>query len=139
MIVLDANVWVGVFLSQDIHHETSRRWFRQEVQAEQIFIVPAIFLAEIAGSISRRTGLPRLGRRASQVIIRAKQFEVRVIDQGIAILAANFASELSLRGADAIYVALAKRLDVPLITWDKELTQRASSVIAVRSPQVSTS
>jgi len=76
---------------------------------------------------------------ASQVIVRAKQFEVRVIDQGIAILAANFASELSLRGADAIYVALAKRLDVPLITWDKELTQPASSVIAVRSPQVSTS
>ena len=139
MIVLDASVWVGVFLSEDIHHETSRQWFRQEVQERQTFTVPAIFLAEIAGSISRRTGLPRSGRRASQVIVEARQFDVRVIDQSIAVSAANVASELSLRGADAIYVALAKRLDVPLITWDKELIRRASSVIEVRSPQIPSS
>ena len=41
---------------------------------------------------------------------------------------------LRLRGADATYVAVAQRLDLPLITWDREQLERASRLITVRSP-----
>ncbi|MBI5909715.1 MAG: hypothetical protein HY848_07165 [Betaproteobacteria bacterium] len=40
-----------------------------------------------------------------------------------------------LRGADAIYVALAVHVGVPLITLDKELYRRAPPVARVLTPR----
>jgi predicted nucleic acid-binding protein len=135
MIILDSSVWVSVLLSQDSHHLTSIRWFENESDAGQTFVVPGIFLAEIAGATSRRTGLPGLAQQAVTQIGETDRFDVREIDEGIAMLAAEFAAVLSLRGADAIYVALANQLAMPLVTWDREILQRAASVIEVSSPR----
>jgi predicted nucleic acid-binding protein len=48
--------------------------------------------------------------------------------------AARCALDLRLRGADAVYVAVAHSLQVPLITWDREQLTRAAGRIAVRTP-----
>jgi predicted nucleic acid-binding protein len=39
------------------------------------------------------------------------------------------AADLGLRGADAIYVALAHQLNVPFVTWDQEQLDRTSSAV----------
>jgi predicted nucleic acid-binding protein len=38
---------------------------------------------------------------------------------------------LTIRGTDAIYVALAQRLGIPLVTWDNEQIQRGGPLIDV--------
>ncbi|MBI2940706.1 MAG: hypothetical protein HYY04_09750 [Chloroflexi bacterium] len=48
--------------------------------------------------------------------------------------AAGLAATLRLRGADAIYVALADRLKLPLVTWDQEQLTRARPLVATRTP-----
>jgi predicted nucleic acid-binding protein len=48
--------------------------------------------------------------------------------------AASLAADVRLRGGDAVYVAAARRLDLPLITWDSEQRQRAAGLVVVRAP-----
>ena len=47
---------------------------------------------------------------------------------------AEVASDLQLRAGDAIYVALAHQLSIPLVSWDREQLQRASSLIETYTP-----
>ena len=44
------------------------------------------------------------------------------------------AIELQLRGADAIYVALAAQIGIPLITWDREQFERGAQRVITRQP-----
>jgi predicted nucleic acid-binding protein len=74
------------------------------------------------------------GRRAVADIIGDPAFRIVPIDQALAEAAARHAADLFLRGADAVYVALAERLGVPLITWDNEQLARAAAVIDARVP-----
>ena len=60
------------------------------------------------------------------------------VDVELAVLGAEAAAELGLRGADALYVALARRLDVPLVTWDQEQRVRSQAAIAVLAPAEAT-
>ena len=53
------------------------------------------------------------------------------IDQPIILEAARLAADLGLRGADSIYVAVAVRLNLPLVTLDEDQKTRAKSVISV--------
>jgi predicted nucleic acid-binding protein len=44
------------------------------------------------------------------------------------------AADLGLRGADAVYVALAHQLGLTLVTWDREQLTRTASMIVSRTP-----
>ena len=57
-----------------------------------------------------------------------------MVDAELALPAAELASELRLRGADAVYVAMTHRLGVPLVTWDREQLERAAVRIEARTP-----
>jgi len=58
------------------------------------------------------------------------------VDAGLAHQAALIAADLGLRGADAIYVALAERLGCPLVTWDVEMIRKTKGVIEARQPTI---
>ena len=60
--------------------------------------------------------------------------DILEVSQAAWRLTANIAAQYLIRGADAVYVALAAELDVPLVTWDHELLTRASVVVDVRTP-----
>jgi predicted nucleic acid-binding protein len=57
------------------------------------------------------------------------------IDQALVDEATDLASELSLRGADAYYVAVARTLGLALVTFDREQLSRAASVVLTIRPQ----
>ena len=48
--------------------------------------------------------------------------------------AAEVAARLRLRGADAVYVALAEEFNATLITWDNEMLQRGAAVAPTLTP-----
>ena len=91
-------------------------------------------LAEVAGAIARRTGDRQLSYQIGQQILRMPTMQLINVDTSMGQLAAKIASEHKLRGADAIYVATAQRLDVALISWDHEQLARASSIITTTTP-----
>ena len=133
MNVVDASVWVSLFVGSDAHHFESRRWFEEGVGRGATVVAPAIVLAEIAGAVARRTGRCSDGDAAVRLATRVPGIRLVNVNRHVGIHAASLASELRLRGADAVYVAVADLLEVPLVTWDDEQIGRAGGrVTAVR-------
>ena len=60
--------------------------------------------------------------------------KIQPVDTNLLQLALDLAADLRLKGADAIYVALAHQLGVPLVSWDKEQLQRSSGLIEAYTP-----
>lgn len=56
------------------------------------------------------------------------------MDQAVIDEATDVAITFGLKGADSIYVALAKQLGVPLVTFGNEQLTRPASVIATIRP-----
>ena len=134
MTVVDASVWVSRLAPQDIHHATSRRWLEAQAAGGDLLISPTLLLAQVAGALSRRTGQAELAHRAVQMLLRLKELRLVPLDSRLGRSAAQLAAEIGLRGADAVYVATAHHLDVPLVTLDREQQARAGRLIEVRSP-----
>ncbi len=134
MTVVDATVWVSAIIPQDIHHEASAAWLRDQAAEDATLIVPALALAEVAGAVARRTGAPELGRRAAEELKSVPGSRIVGLDVDIGTEAARIAASRQLRGADAVYVAVARALNVPLVTWDQEVQDRASGLVHAVHP-----
>ena len=133
-VVVDASVWAGFFIPQDVHHASSLRWVNQYIRSGGRLVVPMHLLSEVAGAISRRTGLPALAYQAVTDLMNLAAMDMVAIDRTLAVAAAQVAMNFRLRGADAIYVALAQSLNIPLITWDAEQQQRTVGHITTYTP-----
>jgi predicted nucleic acid-binding protein len=132
--VVDASVWVSRFVARDAFHTPSRLWIGALLAAQTIIAAPALVLPEVGGALARQTGRPDLALRALALLQRLPNVRFTFIEADLARSAAELAAELRLRGADAVYVALAKRLGVPLVTWDKEQGERAAARVETLSP-----
>ncbi len=132
--VVDASVWVSALAATEPDHATSRSWLEREVASGRALVAPSLLLPEVAAAISRRTGRAPLGKRALAVLLRWPGLRFVELDETLARRAARLAAELALRGADAVYVAVARELDAPLITWDREQVERGVRMVPVRTP-----
>jgi predicted nucleic acid-binding protein len=132
-LVVDASIWVSAFIPADVHHKTTRAWLEAAAPA-QTFVTPALGLVETAGAVARRTGSELLARRACRAIERLPNLLVVIPDGPLWDAALSAAAGQSLRGADAVYVALADVLGLPLVTWDREQRDRAGRRVKVTRP-----
>jgi predicted nucleic acid-binding protein len=133
--VIDASVWVSRFVPQDAFHASSRRWLATHVAAGGKLVSPALLPVEVAGAVSRRARDRQLARRVLKALLRVPALRIVPIDPALGRASAELAADLGLRGADAIYAALARQLGLPLITWDEDQRQRASAMIDAFSPE----
>ncbi len=136
MIVLDASVWVSRLVPQDVHHLASRLWLEQYIVSGGRLCVPALFLAEVTGAISRQTGQAELAHRAIEHLFRLRAVRVVPLDRQLGRISAGLAADLRLRGADATYVAIAQQLGISLVTWDDGQLSRAGQAIRVYTPDM---
>jgi len=132
--VVDASVWVSRLVPQDVHHAASRRWLEEQAAGGDLVISPTLLLAEVAGAVSRRTGHAQLAHQAVQMLLRLTELRLVPLDGRLGRSAAQLAAEIGLRGADAVYLATAHHLNVPLVTWDREQQARADRLVAVQAP-----
>jgi predicted nucleic acid-binding protein len=126
--VVDASVWISRFITTDVNHTQSYLWFRWITDQSELVVEPTLVLAEVAGAVARRTGLSELGMGAVILLQNVPGVSLVSVDADLAQFSADVAARLRLRGADAIYVALAQRLGVPLITWDIEQRDRGRGI-----------
>jgi predicted nucleic acid-binding protein len=88
----------------------------------------------IAGALARRTGGAQDAARAGAHRHRLRSARWIALTNDLVEHAAQLAATRRLRGADAIYVALAARLGIPLVAWDHEQRTRAAGRISVITP-----
>ena len=136
MTVIDASVWVSRLVPQDVNHRASRLYLKQQAAQGQRLIAPVILLTEVAGAIARRTGSSQLARQAIDQMLQIPALHIVAIDHQLGQTATNLAAKLYLRGTDAIYVALAYRLGIDLVSWDKEQLERAGKLIQATTPEI---
>jgi predicted nucleic acid-binding protein len=132
-VVIDASVWVGFFLTSDSTHGASYNWIDRHTSAGGMLVAPSILLTEVAAAIARRLGQPQTALHAAVTISNLNLMRIVPMDGVLIQAATDIAANLRLRGADAIYVATAKQLGIPLLTWDHEqLTKSAGVILTIR-------
>ncbi len=138
--VVDASVMVAVLYPQDPFHEVSRDWFNHHLQAGHHLAGPLLLMSEVGGVIRRETGDAVLARQAVHWLYALPELQRYPLDEALARLAADLAVDLAvdlaLRGADAVYVALAAQLQLPLRTWDRQQRERGGQVVDAREPSL---
>jgi predicted nucleic acid-binding protein len=134
MRVVDASVWMGRLVPQDVHYASSRHWLEVYTARGGLLVAPILLLAEVAGAIARRLGSVELAERATQVLLQVPGLRLVPLDAQMGQASAQLAAEFGLRGADATYVAVAHHLGVPLVTWDRQQGERAAERVSVLTP-----
>lgn len=95
-------------------------------------IVPRLLITEIAGSLRRILGDPIRARLGSEAWTRLPHVQLVTLDDALLDEAALLAADRALKGADAVYVAVAHRHGC---TLDREQRERAAPVVPVMTPQ----
>jgi predicted nucleic acid-binding protein len=132
--VVDASVWVSAFVSSDVNYAASLAWLRTQSAGGRSIVDPALVLPEVAGALARRSGDLAFARAVIADMRQLPGLRLVTLTGPAAYRSAARAIDLGLRGADAVYVAVAERLGVPLVTWDQEQLARAAAVIQTRTP-----
>ena len=130
--VVDASVWVSAAIPDDVHHESSRTWLATRRDGD--LVTPTLALVETAGAIARRSGSSALAAQAVSAIAALPNVLVVVPDEELWETALAVAGGRKIRGADALYVALAEALQLPLVTWDREQIERAGRRVTTLTP-----
>ena len=136
MAVIDASVWVSRFLPTDLAHERSKKWFAEAAEKQLSLYVPAVVLPEVAAAVARSIDGPTGDDLANEALAVLLASGVKVMDVSttLATKAAQIASQCRVRGCDAVYLALAEQLGVPLVTLDKQQNERGSAVVQTMMP-----
>jgi len=132
--VIDASAWVSRVLSNDSNHVAALNWINTHLSGNGYLVAPILLVTETAAAVSRFTGHAQRGHLAAIQLYAMPEMSLKPIDQSLVDDATDLAANLTLKGADAYYVALAARLAIPLVTFDKEQLVRGAAVITTIQP-----
>jgi len=134
MIVVDASVWVSFLVRQDVNYAVTQPWLTKVLTTCVPIVAPILLLSEVGGAISRRLGRADIGNNVIHQLLSIPTLRLVSIDHALGIQTGRIAANYRLRGADALYVAVAAQLNVPLVSWDKEQVTRAPDLITAYTP-----
>jgi predicted nucleic acid-binding protein len=130
--VLDASIAVAALRSQEPRHLDALRRCLPLFAGRDEIVVPAIFDIEVVSALVRRGASPASVERFFEKHFASRKLVT--IGPRAARAARLIASSTRLRAADALYVWLAAREGLPLVTADVEVLQRAASVCQMQAP-----
>ncbi|MCK7494362.1 MAG: PIN domain-containing protein [Comamonadaceae bacterium] len=135
-MIVDASVWVSAFLPADAHHGEVLAFLRRAFErgesdrAAQSLPWPR--------SVAPSRGEPATRRCAAGAAQRwcegGQLLTIHALDDSLGEAAARLAIDAGLRGADAVCVALAARLDATLVTLDREMMERGAATARIAMP-----
>ncbi len=134
MFTIDASVWINRFDPREGDHEISRQLIELLTTFNVPVIVPNLVFIEIAGAISRRHNDPDGAQRFANSVRGLSNLIVIELDDELAQQALTLAAQQRLRGADAIYAAVAIQQTCFLISLDNEHLTRLVGVVETRTP-----
>lgn len=133
MAVVDASVLVALFHVDEPHHEACRSWFLRVTSENNELSTPVIALAEVAAAISRGKDNPARAQQIVSLIRQTNVITLLPVSQSLAVQASNIAALYRIRGCDAVYVALAQKLNQPLVSLDNQQRDRSQAIIQVET------
>ena len=108
MYMVDASVWGNGFDQREAGHATSRQLLAVLRTRALPIIVPTLVLAEVAGAISRTRNDPVRAEAFVTTLGRLPNVTVVALDVALGDRARALAAQYGLRGAYAVYAAVAQ-------------------------------
>jgi predicted nucleic acid-binding protein len=131
MFTIDASVHINALNSEEAGSTESQKCLRRLIDARQPLFSPTLLLVEVAAAIAR--ALDDTGMALKLIHgIQSLPGQVWVpLDE----VAARLGAQARLRGADAVYAAVARRYDATLITRDRQQLERLPTLVRVMAPE----
>lgn len=133
-MVVDTSFWISWFLRTDSNHAIAVAWLNKHLQGGGSLLSPTMLVIETASGVARVTNLGALGTQAASELYTIPFIQIVPIDQNLVNETTAVAAQFKLRGADAVFVALAKIKSIPLVSFDNEQLSRSASVITTIRP-----
>jgi predicted nucleic acid-binding protein len=135
MFALDASVHINALNTSESGNTESQACLQRLVTTEQQLFSPTLLLVEVAAATARAMDDTDLAiKLVAGVRSLPKQVWVS-LDGELADLAAQLGAQTRLRGADAVYVAVAQCYGTTLITRDRQHLERLPPLIEVITPE----
>lgn len=133
-LTIDASVFVASLQDHEIHYADSLTLIGVVHSRGIPVSCPSLVLTETVAAVARATGDAHRIERASTLIETMPSMNLISLDTPLARQAAELAAQHRLRGADAVYVAVAVQAGTTLIAWDNEIRVRAATVCTILTP-----
>ena len=134
MFTIDASVWVNAYSPAEPGQPISlARLDALFVRATRI-VVPTLLAVEFAGAIARTRANSGLAQRLATGLFALPTLSWIPLDDLLARRATDLAAQRLLRGADAVYAAVALLHGCDLISLDQEHLTRLTSVVRTFTP-----
>lgn len=133
-IVMDTSVWISALMPTDPNHAAAMQWLNRHVKAGGSLLAPTLLVIETASGLARATGQPVLAQRAASRLYSLPFMRIVSIDQSLVNETVSIAATYKLRGADAVFVALAKIEGLPLVSFDQEQLTRPTDIVTTIRP-----
>ena len=135
LYTIDASVFISAFISQELHHSTSQACLSRLRVEGEILACPTLLLVEVAAALARNTGDNSRSQHFALSLASLPGMRLFALSEGLVELAVQAAVESRLRGADAVYAAVAIQQKATLITWDQQMLTRTATLVKVMTPE----
>src|SRR5215510_4759569 len=132
---IDASVFVNAFNRHEEGHAKSLQILSAIQESGDPVIVPTLLVAEIASAVARATEDTAGALQYAMATAALPHLTLVALTAAVARQAADLAATHRLRGADAVYVAVARRYSTTIVSRDREQRTRGAAVVACRAPE----
>lgn len=135
MYTLDTSVHINALNAAEPGSAASQACLQQLIARHQAIFSPTLLLVELATAGARALNDAALALELTQAV-RDLPGQVWIsLDGELAAEAARLGAEARLRGADAVFAAVARRYGATLITRDRQQLERLKDWVQVATPE----
>lgn len=138
-ICLDANIFIAAMIKKEEHHEEAFKTLRIATENSSVFFEPFVVLSEVAGFFHRKRMAGELKpEEAEELTDSFFGIPLLLMWKGSMMQRAQKIAEVmaSKRLHDSIYLAVAEKRKIPLITLDRELLKKGKKIYGeISTPQ----
>ena len=134
MFTIDASVHLNALNPKEAGSLESQALLERIHQNMMLIYSPTLLLVELAAGIARVFNDASQGVAMAQAVRWLPGYVWVPLDDALAEEAVQLGAKLRLRGADAVYAAVAHHYQATLITLDQQQLGRLSSDVKVQKP-----
>ena len=132
---IDASVFVNAFNPHEKGHAESLQLLATIQERGDPVIVPTLLIAEMASAVARASDDSVGAIQYANATAALPHLTLVPLTPAMARQAAQLAATHRLRGADAVYLAVARRYATTLVSRDDEQRTRGSAVVPCQTPE----
>jgi predicted nucleic acid-binding protein len=134
MYTIDASVHVSALNPAEAESGSSQAFLALVRRQDIPLFCPTLLLVEVAAAVARALGDARRTTELAAALRGWPNQTLVPLDEPLAGRAASLAATALLRGADAVYAAVAQQYDTTLVTLDRQQLERLPPEVKTARP-----